>query len=95
MARDEIPIRRKTTGMFIVTLLVGLLIGTTVGNILGVFLPDESVVEKVLVNSYTYVFPPVTLNLIVFTLTVGFSLKVNLISIIGLVVAWHYFKYIY
>ncbi|HID10425.1 MAG TPA: DUF4321 domain-containing protein [Candidatus Latescibacteria bacterium] len=95
MTRGNIPIRRKTTGMLIVTLLVGLLIGTTVGNILGVFLPDKSVVEKVLVNSYTYVLPPLTLNLIVLTITFGFSVRVNLTSIIGLVVAWYYFKYFY
>lgn len=94
MAKD-IPIRRKTTGMFVVSLLVGLLMGTVVGNILGTILPDGSVVEKVLVNSYTYVFPPFTLNLVVLTITLGFSLKVNLISLIGLAVAWYYFKYFY
>ena len=90
-----IPIRRKTAGMFLVSLMAGLLVGTVVGNILGAILPDGSVVEKVLVDSYTYVFHPFTINLIVLTLTFGFSLKVNLISLIGMAVAWYYFKYFY
>jgi len=87
--------REKSTGTLIVTLFVGLLIGTVVGEILGFILPDNNVVKKVLVDSFRYEFAPVTLNLIVLTITFGFTLKFNIISLLGITIAWYYYKYSY
>jgi hypothetical protein len=86
---------RKSTGVLIVTLFVGLLIGTVVGEILGFILPDNNVVKKVLVDSFRYEFPPGTLNLIVLTITFGFTLKFNITSLLGIAAAWYYYKYSY
>ncbi len=87
--------RRKSTGVLIITLFVGLLVGTVVGEILGLILPENDVVKKVLVDSFRYQFPPATLNLIVFTITFGFTLKFNIISLLGIAAAWYYYKYSY
>ncbi|MCK4417117.1 MAG: DUF4321 domain-containing protein [Candidatus Latescibacteria bacterium] len=87
--------RRKSTGILIITLFVGLLIGTVVGEILGFILPENNVVKKVLVDSFKYEFFPNTLNLIVLTITFGFTLKFNIISLLGIVIAWYYYKYSY
>ncbi|HID96304.1 MAG TPA: DUF4321 domain-containing protein [Candidatus Latescibacteria bacterium] len=87
--------RRKTIGLLIVLLCIGLLIGTVVGEILGFLLPENNVVRKVLVNSFRYELQPLTINLIVFSITFGFGLNFNLITLIGIVLAWYYYKYSY
>jgi len=88
-------IGEKRKGVLVIALLVGLLFGNVVGEIFGFVLPKNSVVEKVLVNALEYEQAPIRLNLIILTLTVGFSLKINLISLVGIAAAWYYVKYSY
>lgn len=87
--------RHKSTGMLVIVLLIGLLVGTTVGHILGALLPSNNVANKVLVTSFKYKFPPTTVNLIIFSFTFGFTLDFNFISILGIIIAWYYYKYSY
>ncbi|MFH1009508.1 MAG: DUF4321 domain-containing protein [Candidatus Latescibacterota bacterium] len=88
-------IEEKRTSVLIIALLVGLLFGNVVGEIFGFFIPEDSVVVKVLVNAFEYEQAPISLNLIMLTLTIGFSLKINLISLVGIAAAWYYVKYSY
>ncbi len=88
-------IGEKRIGVLVIALLVGLLFGNVVGEILGILIPENSVVVKVLVNALEYEQTPIKLNLIILTLTLGFSLKINLISLVGIAAAWYYVKYSY
>ena len=88
-------IGEKRIGVLVIALLVGLLFGNAVGEILGFLIPENSVVVKVLVNALEYEQTPIRLNLIILTLTLGFSLKINLISLVGIAAAWYYVKYSY
>lgn len=88
-------IRERRSGVLFAALLVGLLFGNVVGEVLGFVLPEGSIVEKVLVNALEYEQSPITVNLIVLTVTLGFSLKINIISLVGLAAAWYYVKYLY
>lgn len=74
----------KRGNLAIVTLfvVVGMLIGSTFGEILAFVLPD-GVVKQFFLKSFIYVFPPATLPLVILSITLGFTVKLNIISIMG------------
>lgn len=82
----------KKLGYLTLVLIVGLLLGSAVGEILGYFLPD-SPVKKVFVLGFTYVFPPATLNLIILSMTFGFSIKANVVSVLFVLLLAHLLKW--
>lgn len=90
---------KKNLGVLIVAIAIGILAGSAVGEILAVVFDSlglqNNVVEKVLVHSYSYEFYPIRLNLLIMTLTFGFSLDFNVLSFLGISVAWYYVKYSY
>lgn len=91
---------KRSIGFLIVATFVGILTGNIVGEVLNVIFGSldlqDNVVQKVLVDPLVkYEFPPLTLNLIVMTLTFGFSLNFNVISLLGIGTAWYYVKYSY
>ena len=91
--------RHKGLGLLIIALLVGVLAGNIIGELFGVIfhavgVPRESVIGRVLVKPlFVYEFAPTKLNVIVFTLTIGFTLNFNSLSLLGMGIAWYYFKY--
>ncbi len=80
-------------------LFVGVLAGSAIGEVLTVIFSslglENNVVKKVLIDSYFYEFYPIRFNLIIMTLTFGFSLDFNVLSFLGIGVAWYYVKYSY
>ncbi|MDE2699357.1 MAG: DUF4321 domain-containing protein [Gemmatimonadetes bacterium] len=90
---------RKSLGILIVAIVIGILAGNVVGQILAVIFDglglENNVVEKVLIESYVYKLNPIEINLIVMTLTLGFSLNFNVLSFLGIGIAWYYVKYSY
>jgi len=87
---------RKSIGLLIVTLFVGLLIGGALGQLLGLFLPADHIVVKALVSPLlVYKAGPWDLNLMILVITIGFDVNVNFFSILGIIGAWYYHKYSY
>ncbi|MYF18830.1 MAG: DUF4321 domain-containing protein [Gemmatimonadetes bacterium] len=90
---------RNSLGILIVAIVIGILAGNVVGQILAVIFDglglENNVVEKVLIESYVYKLNPIEINLIVMTLTLGFSLNFNVLSFLGIGIAWYYVKYSY
>ncbi|MBK36085.1 MAG: hypothetical protein CME26_11235 [Gemmatimonadetes bacterium] len=91
---------RRNVGFLIVAISVGILAGNIVGEVLGVLFENlglqNNVVQKVLVDPLVqYEFYPIRLNLIVMTITLGFSLNFNVLSLLGIGTAWYYVKYSY
>lgn len=91
---------RRNVGFLIVAIFVGILAGNIVGEVLGVLFENlglqNNVVQKVLVDPLVqYEFYPTRLNLIVMTITLGFSLNFNVLSLLGIGTAWYYVKYSY
>ena len=90
---------RKSLGILIVAIVIGILAGNVVGQVLAVIFDglglENNVAEKVLIESYVYKFNPIEINLIVMTLTLGFSLNFNVLSFLGIGIAWYYVKYSY
>ena len=88
--------RGKGLGVLIITLFVGVLIGGALGQLLGLFLPSDHIVAKALISPLlVYIAGPWSLNLLIITLTLGFSININFFSILGIVGAWYYHKYSY
>ena len=91
---------KRSIGFLIVAIFVGILAGNIVGAVLGVIFDglglQNNVVQKVLVEPLTeYEFYPVRINLMVLTLTFGFSIHFNILSLLGIGTAWYYVKYSY
>jgi hypothetical protein len=90
---------RKSLGILIVAILIGILAGNVVGQVLAIIFNglslENNVVEKVLIDSYVYKLNPIEINLIIMTLTLGFSLDFNVLSFLGIGLAWYYVKYSY
>jgi len=91
--------RRKSLGILIAAIFIGILAGNVVGQVLAVIFDglglENNVAEKVLIESYVYKLNPIEINLIVMTLTFGFSLSFNVLSFLGIGIAWYYVKYSY
>lgn len=78
-------LRRRSLGYIALVLLLGAIIGTALGEIIALILP-AGVVEQFFLRSAKVGFNPVSLNLGVFTITFGLTLKLNIIGIIGIAV---------
>ena len=91
---------RRGVGRLIVALFIGVLIGNMAGEVLKILFGtvglSQSVVQKVLLDPLVrYEFGPVPVNLILLTFTLGFALNFSLFSLLGMGVAYYYFKYSY
>ncbi len=91
---------KKSVGFLLLATFIGILGGNIVGAVLNVAFEslglENNVVQKVLVDSLVeYEFYPMRLNLLVITLTFGFSLNFNVLSVLGIGTAWYYVKYSY
>jgi hypothetical protein len=85
--------RYRSTAVLVITLAIGLLAATVLSAILSLFVTSSSVVYRVLISSYVYEAGPLVLNLIVATFTFGFDFNINLLTILGLMSAFYWWKY--
>ena len=91
---------RRSVGRLVLALFIGVLVGNMAGEVLKILFQavglSQSVVQKVLLDPLVqYEFSPIPLNLIIMTLTFGFTLDFSLFSLMGMGVAYYYFKYSY
>jgi len=75
-------IRKKSLGWIFLILLFGIFIGSALGEVLAYILP-AGVVKDFFLRAAQFSLGPATLNLIVVTFTIGFSFKLNIISVLG------------
>jgi len=84
-AKDSAPV------LFVV-MLFGALIGSVLGEILGLLAPG-GLMEKVFTRCISFgLYPPGTLDLKVLSFTLGFSFKMNLLSLLGIFLAAFVYK---
>jgi hypothetical protein len=84
--------RHKSFWFLLFMVVLGMVLGTAVGEAIGLILPD-GVVKNFFLRSVTASIGPATLNLVAFTFTLGFSLKVNLMGVLGVVVSSYLFRW--
>ena len=75
--------RERSISFIILILFLGAIIGTALGELIGFLLP-EGVVEQFFLRSALFGFEPFNVNLGVFTFTLGFTFRLNIIGIIGI-----------
>jgi len=85
---------RKNIGLTIFIFLAGILIGTLIGDILGLLLPYGAV-KRVMIYSFQIGFHPVTIDLHIIMLTLGFMFKINLFGVIGILILGYILKWLY
>jgi hypothetical protein len=78
--------------MLITIVLLGMIVGSAVGAALEHVLPD-GVVKRFLVESVGWGLQPRTLDLVVVTLTFGFRVSVNVMGVLGVVLAVYLFRW--
>ena len=91
---------KRSVGFLIVAIFIGMLGANIIGEGLRLVFDNlglqNNVVQNVLVDPlYVYEFYPMRLNLIIITLTLGFSINFNVLSLLGIGTAWYYVKYSY
>lgn len=77
---------KRRIGLVALVFFLGVIVGSVVGEMIGLILPEGNVMRELFVSGKVLKVGPLDLDLIVLTLTFGFSLKVNLISVLGIVV---------
>ena len=73
-------------------LVLGAILGSLVGEILGFILP-EGVVKQFFLLSKTISIGPGTVDLIMFKFTLGFSITLNVVSLIGIGIAYYLLRW--
>ena len=85
---------RKKSAVFVVfIIIIGALIGTAIGEVIGILVP-QGVVQDFFLKSATASLGPGTLDIILFTITLGFSFKLNVVGVIGILIAAYALRWI-
>jgi uncharacterized membrane protein len=84
--------RHKSFGFLLFMIVLGMIVGTAVGEAIGLVLPD-GVVKNFFLRSVTTSLGPATVDLVAFTFTLGFSLNINLMAVLGVVVSIYLFRW--
>ncbi len=77
---------KRQIGMVALVFFLGVVLGSVVGELIGLLLPDDNVIRELFVSGKEFRVGPAHLDLIVFTFTIGFTLKVNLVGVLGIIV---------
>jgi hypothetical protein len=77
----------RGVGLILLIVVAGLVVGSLLGELLGSLLPAGRAQDLITRGPTIGLTPPVTLDLRFLTLTFGLSLKVNLVGVVGIVIA--------
>ena len=84
--------RSRSLGLLFLWLLVGAVVGSLLGDLVALILPG-GVVRQFFLTSTRIGLGPVTLDLAVASLTLGFSLTINALGVAGILFAGYYFRW--
>jgi hypothetical protein len=84
--------QKRSIAVIFLVLIIGAAIGTILGDVLGMILP-EGVVKQFFLQSVSWGVSPVTLDVIVMTITFGLRIKFNISSVLGLAAAYYFLRY--
>ena len=84
---------KKNIWTILLILFLGLLIGSALGELITYLIP-AGVVKEFFLKSAIAKFGPATLNIEILTFTLGFSFKLNVIGIVGIIIAAYLLKWV-
>ncbi len=82
---------KRGIGFFILVLVVGAVAGSLLGEILGHVVPS-GVLHEIFSRGVSVGLPHFSVNLLALTFSFGFTLRVNLCTLIGLVAAFSFMR---
>ncbi|NIR52768.1 DUF4321 domain-containing protein [candidate division KSB1 bacterium] len=77
---------KKSLGQILLVVILGAMVGTLFGELLTLLLPT-GVVKEFFLKTAHFGFGPSKLDVTLFTITVGFTIKLNIVGLIGIAVA--------
>ncbi len=78
--------------LVISVVIIGAMLGGFAGELLKIGLPD-GVVKDVFLRAVSLSFGPLPIDLIVFNFVIGLSIKINIVAVIGFVIAYYMLRY--
>jgi hypothetical protein len=78
---------QRGVGLVILVILAGLVVGSLLGELLGSLLPAGNARELFTRGPMIGLMPPATLDLRFLAVSFGLSLKVNVVGVVGVVLA--------
>jgi hypothetical protein len=85
---------KKSGGYLLLFIFIGGLLGNVLGEILQVVSPQGAVRSIFGESASLGLDPPVTVNLVLIKFTLGFLLKINLLSILGMLLGAYLYKHV-
>lgn len=86
------PVSTKTTWLFLMFLILGGLFGGILGEVLKAIAPGGPITNIFLKGYPIGIIPPFTIDLSLITLTIGFTIKLTLFSILGIFLGLYIYK---
>jgi hypothetical protein len=83
---------RKSIGVLLIFILIGGMLGGIFGEILRVMAPNGAIQTIFAGNFSPGINPPLTIDLVILKLTFGFSIKVSLLSVLGMFLGAYLYK---
>ncbi|HJT20526.1 MAG TPA: DUF4321 domain-containing protein [Nitrospira sp.] len=83
---------RKSPLVLLMFLLIGGLLGGILGEILQLMAPKGTIQAFFTTNATPGISPPLTIDLILLKITLGFSFKISLLSILGMLLGIYFYK---
>lgn len=77
----------RGAGLILLVVVAGLVVGSLLGELLGSLLPSGAVRDLISRGPTIGLTPPATLDLRFLAVTFGVTLKVNLVGVVGVVIA--------
>ena len=84
--------RKRSLGIRFISTVFGWALGTFLGDLFALGLP-EGVVKQFFLQSVSWGISPVTLDLLVVTVTFGVRFKFSISSVLGLSTVYYFFRY--
>ncbi|MDH4080152.1 MAG: DUF4321 domain-containing protein [Nitrospira sp.] len=85
---------RKSPWVLFMFVLIGGLLGGILGEILHVMAP-QGTIQSIFSTHFTPgIDPPLTINLVLIKLVLGFSVKVNILSVLGMFIGIYLYKHV-
>ncbi len=85
---------RRRTGVLILVVVLGAIVGSALGTLLGKVLP-EGTVKGFFLKSVGVGFRPIHIDIAVLTFDFGLMLRLNIISIVGVLLTAYILRWFY
>lgn len=85
--------KKKSLGFILIVIFIGALIGSAIGELIAYVMPD-GVVKQFFIKSASASLGPGTLNIIILTFTLGFSIKVNVMGVLGILITAYALRWV-